>query len=155
ELFKEKKQSRNDMFFSFYEHYALAILNENDNEVAKTYREQFKEIMIDEYQDINRVQEAIISLLKRGEEKDGNLFMVGDVKQSIYKFRQADPSLFIEKAGRFSEPGSGRVIHLNHNFRSKGGVLDLTNHVFERIMDETVGEIDYGDAQKLVQGNYL
>lgn len=155
ELFKEKKQSRNDMDFSDYEHYALAILSANDNEVAKIYREQFKEIMIDEYQDINRVQEAIISLIKKGGEKDGNLFMVGDVKQSIYKFRQADPSLFIEKAGRFSEPGSGRVIHLNHNFRSKGEVLDLTNHVFERIMDETVGEIDYDDTQKLVQGNYL
>ena len=155
ELFKEKKQSRNDMDFSDYEHYALAILNANDNEVAKIYREQFKEIMIDEYQDINRVQEAIISLIKSGDEKDGNLFMVGDVKQSIYKFRQADPSLFIEKADRFSGPDSGKIIHLNHNFRSKGEVLDLTNHVFERIMDETVGEIDYDDAQKLVQGNYL
>lgn len=155
QLFKEKKESRNDMDFSDYEHYALAILNANDHEVAKIYQEQFKEIMIDEYQDINRVQEAIISLIKTGGENDGNLFMVGDVKQSIYKFRQADPSLFIEKSNRFSEPGSGKVIHLNHNFRSKSEVLDLTNSVFERIMDETVGEIDYDDAQKLVQGNYL
>lgn len=155
ELFKEKKESRNEMDFSDYEHYALAILNANDHEVAKIYQAQFKEIMIDEYQDINRVQEAIISLLKTGGEHDGNLFMVGDVKQSIYKFRQADPSLFIEKASRFSEPGSGKVIHLNHNFRSKGEVLDLTNSVFERIMDSTVGEIDYDEGQRLVQGNYL
>lgn len=155
ELFKEKKASRNDMDFSDYEHYALAILSADDNEVAKIYQAQFKEIMIDEYQDINRVQEAIISLIKTGGEKDGNLFMVGDVKQSIYKFRQADPSLFIEKSNRFAEPGSGKVIHLNHNFRSKGEVLDLTNSVFERIMDTTVGEIDYDDGQKLVQGNYL
>ena len=154
-LFKEKKQSRNDMDFSDYEHYALAILNANDNEVAKIYQDQFKEIMIDEYQDINRVQEAIITLIKTGEEQDGNLFMVGDVKQSIYKFRQADPSLFIEKSNRFARPGSGKVIHLNHNFRSKGEVLDLTNSVFERIMDAAVGEIEYDDAQKLIQGNYL
>ncbi|SOC45034.1 DNA helicase/exodeoxyribonuclease V subunit A [Salinicoccus kekensis] len=153
--FRHQKNLRNEMDFSDYEHYALAILNANDHEVAEIYREQFKEIMIDEYQDINRVQEAIISLIKSGDEKDGNLFMVGDVKQSIYKFRQADPSLFIEKANRFRKPGSGKIINLNHNFRSRGEVLDLTNSLFERIMDETVGEIEYDDTQKLVQGNYL
>ncbi len=71
----------------------------------------------------------------------------GDVKQSIYKFRQADPSLFI--------PGSGRVISLNHNFRSRGEVIDLTNAVFERIMDKEVGEVEYDETHRLVQGNYL
>ncbi|WP_245772771.1 helicase-exonuclease AddAB subunit AddA [Lacicoccus alkaliphilus] len=155
EKFRHQKQLRNEMDFSDYEHYALAILNADDNEVAGIYRSQFKEIMIDEYQDINRVQEAIISLIKSGGEADGNLFMVGDVKQSIYKFRQADPSLFIEKANRFASPGSGRIINLNHNFRSKGEVLEMTNSVFERVMDETVGEIEYDETQKLVQGNYL
>ncbi len=155
ERFRHQKRLRNEMDFSDYEHYALAILNANDHEVAEIYQEQFKEIMIDEYQDINRVQEAIISLIKTGDEADGNLFMVGDVKQSIYKFRQADPSLFIEKSNRFRTPGSGKIISLNHNFRSRREVLDLTNSLFERVMDETVGEIEYDDTQKLVQGNYL
>lgn len=153
--FKAQKFERNEMDFSDYEHYALAILNADDGDIRQEYQNQFKEIMIDEYQDINRVQEAIILSLKTGDESNGNLFMVGDVKQSIYKFRQADPSLFIEKAKRFSQEGSGRLVNLNHNFRSRGEVLSLTNHLFSRIMDEEVGEIVYDDGHHLVQGNYL
>lgn len=155
ERFRRQKRTRNEMDFSDYEHYALAILNASDGAVRSMYQSQFKEVMIDEYQDINRVQEAIIQSLKRGDEATGNLFMVGDVKQSIYKFRQADPSLFIEKSERFREPGSGRVISLNHNFRSRGEVIDLTNAVFERIMDREVGEVEYDETHRLVQGNYL
>ena len=155
ERFRQQKRGRNEMDFSDYEHYALAILNAGDGAVGERYRRQFKEIMIDEYQDINRVQEAIIQALKTGGESDGNLFMVGDVKQSIYKFRQADPSLFITKSERFKTGGSGRLISLNHNFRSRGEVLGLTNTVFEKIMDREVGEIAYDDTHRLVQGNYL
>lgn len=153
--FKAQKFERNEMDFSDYEHYALDILNADGGQIKHEYQSQFKEIMIDEYQDINRVQEAIITSLKSGGESDGNLFMVGDVKQSIYKFRQADPSLFIEKSKRFTKSKSGHLINLNHNFRSRGEVLSLTNQLFERIMDEEVGEIIYDDNHKLVQGNYL
>ena len=155
ERFRQQKRARNEMDFSDYEHYALRILNAGDGAVGERYRRQFKEIMIDEYQDINRVQEAIIQTLKSGGESDGNLFMVGDVKQSIYKFRQADPSLFITKSERFRTGGSGRLISLNHNCRSRGEVLGLTNTVFEKIMDPEVGEIAYDDTHRLVQGNYL
>ncbi len=97
--FGVQKRSRNILDFSDYEHFALRILTNEDgspSRIAETYREHFKEILVDEYQDTNRVQEKILSCIKTGEEHDGNLFMVGDVKQSIYKFRQADPSLFIE-----------------------------------------------------------
>lgn len=153
--FRQQKRARNEMDFSDYEHYALQILSAGDGAIGERYRRQFKEIMIDEYQDINRVQEAIIQALKTGGESDGNLFMVGDVKQSIYKFRQADPSLFITKSERFRTGGSGRLISLNHNFRSRGEVLSLTNTVFEKIMDREVGEISYDDTHRLVQGNYL
>ncbi|MFB9860314.1 helicase-exonuclease AddAB subunit AddA [Salinicoccus siamensis] len=155
ERFQSEKRARNEMDFSDYEHYALAILGAEDGDIRRRYRAQFKEVMIDEYQDVNRVQEAIIQSLKSGDEQDGNLFMVGDVKQSIYKFRQADPSLFIEKAERFKNPGSGRLISLNHNFRSRREVIDVTNDVFGRIMDKEVGEVDYDETHRLVQGNYL
>ncbi|WP_020007792.1 helicase-exonuclease AddAB subunit AddA [Salinicoccus albus] len=153
--FRKQKVSRNEMDFSDYEHFALQILNADDGAIRALYRNQFKEIMVDEYQDINRVQEAIIQALKSGDEADGNLFMVGDVKQSIYKFRQADPSLFIDKSERFKGEYAGRLISLNHNFRSRGEVLDLTNGVFGKIMDKEVGEISYDETHTLVQGNYL
>ena len=87
-----EKRSRNVLDFSDYEHFALQILTDqegNASPIAKEYRSQFEEILVDEYQDTNQVQEAIISKIKRGDESNGNLFMVGDVKQSIYKFRQA------------------------------------------------------------------
>ena len=122
--------------------------------IAQSYREQFDEILVDEYQDTNRVQEKILSCIKRGEEHDGNLFMVGDVKQSIYKFRQADPSLFIEKYNRFTVDGSsyGLRIDLSQNFRSRLEVLTTTNYLFKHMMDEFVGEINYDDAAQLYYG---
>ena len=82
--------------------------------IAKDYRHQFEEILIDEYQDTNQVQEAIISTIKRGDELDGNLFMVGDVKQSIYKFRQADPTLFMSKYHRFTKEGQQTDFELTY-----------------------------------------
>ena len=108
---------------------------------------------MDEYQDTNRVQEKILSCIKTGEEYNGNLFMVGDVKQSIYKFRQADPSLFIEKYNRFtSGEGTGMVIDLSQNFRSRQEVLSTTNYLFKHMMDDNVGEIIYDDAAQLYYG---
>lgn len=126
----------------------------NPSEIALQYRDYFDEILVDEYQDTNRVQEAIISCIKRGEEHNGNLFMVGDVKQSIYKFRQAEPELFIEKYKRFNDPeiASGEVIDLSKNFRSRKEVLDNTNFIFSHMMDEVVGEIEYNDEAKLYYG---
>ena len=138
--------------FSDYEHFAIQILTANDGEVSDLYKNKFKEVMIDEYQDTNYVQEKIVSLIKTGDESNGNLFMVGDVKQSIYKFRQAAPELFIEKQNRFNSKGTGKVIPLNMNFRSNIGVLDTTNFLFEHLMDSDVGEIEYNDDEKLYVG---
>lgn len=152
EQYKKDKLDSNEMDFNDYEHFALDILTANDSEIALSYQRQFKEVMIDEYQDINRVQEAIIQLLKSGGESDGNLFMVGDVKQSIYRFRQAAPDLFIDKSERFNEEESGELIQLNRNFRSRSEILQATNLIFENIMDKPLGEIDYTDEEKLIKG---
>ncbi|MFI3377945.1 helicase-exonuclease AddAB subunit AddA [Mammaliicoccus sciuri] len=157
QYFQSLKQQKRIIDFSDYEHLALEILTDDDgnpSEIALQYRDYFDEILVDEYQDTNRVQEAIISCIKRGEEHNGNLFMVGDVKQSIYKFRQAEPALFIEKYKRFNDPeiASGEVIDLSKNFRSRKEVLDNTNFIFSHMMDEVVGEIEYNDEAKLYYG---
>ncbi|QLK85625.1 helicase-exonuclease AddAB subunit AddA [Staphylococcus sp. 17KM0847] len=155
--FDEVKRARNIIDFSDYEHFALRILYNEDgtpSDVAAQYRAQFEEILVDEYQDTNRVQEKIIASIKRGDASNGNLFMVGDVKQSIYKFRQADPSLFIEKYQQFNQPdhSSGWRIDLSQNFRSRKEVLSTTNYLFKHMMDMTVGEIDYDEAASLYYG---
>ncbi|HJE01677.1 helicase-exonuclease AddAB subunit AddA [Staphylococcus auricularis] len=152
--FGQKKRSRNILDFSDYEHFALSVLTEQDgapSAIAAEYRNHFEEILVDEYQDTNRVQEKILSSIKRGTETNGNLFMVGDVKQSIYKFRQADPRLFIEKYNRFTTDGnqSGMRIDLSQNFRSRKEVLTTTNYLFKHMMDPAVGEIEYDDAAQL------
>lgn len=155
--FRKLKQNKRIIDFSDYEHLALDILTNEDgepSEIALQYREHFEEILVDEYQDTNRVQEAIINCIKTGDESNGNLFMVGDVKQSIYKFRQAEPELFIEKYKRFNSDGNetGKVIDLSKNFRSRREVLDNTNFIFSHMMDEKVGEIEYNDEAKLYYG---
>lgn len=155
--FADKKRSRNVLDFSDYEHFALQILTNqegNASPIAKEYRAQFSEILVDEYQDTNQVQEAIISKIKRGDESNGNLFMVGDVKQSIYKFRQADPTLFMNKYHRFTKNGvgNGMRIDLSKNFRSRKEVLATTNYLFDHMMDEEVGEIDYDADARLYFG---
>ncbi len=155
--FKNKKRERNIIDFNDIEHYALKILvkkDENENyiptEVAKKYQEKFEEIAIDEYQDSNQVQEYILSTVSRG----NNLFMVGDVKQSIYKFRQACPELFLDKYNRYSIDGNeaGLKIQLFKNFRSRKNVLDITNKVFENIMSKNLGDIDYNEEEYLNLG---
>ena len=137
--------------FNDYEHFALDIIRARHGFVADHYRQQFKEIMVDEYQDTNLMQEAIINELKRYEPYS-NVFMVGDVKQSIYRFRQAEPQLFIDKFNKYKEDIDGQLITLSKNFRSNKMVLDFTNMFFEAVMDSSVGEINYDDDQKLYFG---
>lgn len=157
EEFMKKKRERNIIDFNDIEHYALKILvkkDENGNcvgtDVAKKYREKFEEIAIDEYQDSNQVQEYILGTVSRG----NNLFMVGDVKQSIYKFRQACPELFLDKYNRYDLNGNddGLKIQLFKNFRSRENVLQITNEVFKTIMSKELGDIDYTEEEYLNLG---
>ncbi|RSK26356.1 helicase-exonuclease AddAB subunit AddA [Bacillus sp. HMF5848] len=150
--------------FSDLEHYTLSIFNENTTEdstalipsdIAQTYRTKFTEVLVDEYQDTNQVQESILQLVTKDEEATGNMFMVGDVKQAIYRFRLAEPMLFLRKYKRFSHQGSsstGLKIDLNKNFRSREQVLSSTNFIFKQIMNETVAEIDYNSDAELKLG---
>lgn len=157
--FKNKKRERNIIDFNDIEHYALEILvkqDENGNyiptDIAKKYQEKFVEIAIDEYQDSNQVQETILKSVSRG----NNIFMVGDVKQSIYKFRQACPKLFLDKYNKYSLDGNdfGLKIQLFKNFRSRKNILDITNNIFECIMGEELGDnIDYNENEYLNLGS--
>ena len=147
----EKKLKKNTLDFSDIEHYALEILN--NDEVAAEYREKFICIFVDEYQDSNLVQDCLIRRIARPD----NCFMVGDVKQSIYKFRQAEPELFLEKYYAFRKGESvcgldGRLIDLNRNFRSGSAVIELVNLVFERLMTPASTGIEYDKDAALVQG---
>ena len=155
--FSKNKRERNIVDFSDVEHLALKILvkeEDEPSEIAKKYQEKFIEIAIDEYQDSNLVQEYILTSISNGK----NIFMVGDVKQSIYKFRQAMPDLFLGKYSNYSENEAndkGLKIKLFKNFRSRKNVLDFTNLIFENIMGEKLGEIDYTEEEYLNLGaNY-
>lgn len=148
ESFSSKKREKNIVDFNDIEHFALEILSKE--EVAKKYQEKFEEIAIDEYQDSNQVQEYILTRISRG----NNIFMVGDVKQSIYKFRGACPDLFLGKYNSYSLEGNdkGLKIQLFKNFRSNENVLTFTNKVFESIMSESLGDIDYTEEEFLNLG---
>ncbi|WP_029595958.1 helicase-exonuclease AddAB subunit AddA [Exiguobacterium chiriqhucha] len=152
--YEQAKRDRAFVDFSDLEHYALAILRDGDgpSSVASLYKQRFAEVLIDEYQDTNEIQETIIGLVSHEAEHVGNLFMVGDIKQSIYRFRHAEPRLFIEKATRFKQGGSGQRIDLSQNFRSRAEVLHGINDLFVRLMDEEVSEIEYDEAARLVPG---
>ena len=181
EAFSKAKKDKNIIDFNDIEHLALKILlneNEEPTEIAKKYQEKFEEIDIDEYQDSNLVQEKILTSISKG----NNIFMVGDVKQSIYKFRQARPELFLEKYDRYAQKceqitenskendasmaddnikeestnqNTGLKIKLFKNFRSRESVLDITNLVFENIMSKSLGNIDYNEDEYLNYGaNY-
>lgn len=159
--FERAKLEKGIVDFSDLEHYCLRILGKEDEEgnfhpteVAHYYRNKFKEVLVDEYQDTNMVQEAILKLVAREGEKDGNMFMVGDVKQSIYRFRLAEPNLFLGKYNRFTKDGadSGLRIDLSRNFRSRKEVLDGTNYIFQQLMDEKIGEVEYDEEARLVKG---
>ena len=156
--FYQKKREKNIMDFNDMEHLALKMLVKKDEsgnvvktDIAKRYEEKFEEIDIDEYQDSNLVQEYILTSVSKG----NNIFMVGDVKQSIYKFRQARPQLFIEKYNKYKlYPGDSedRKIQLFKNFRSRKNILDFTNLVFENIMSKELGDIDYNQDEYLNLG---
>lgn len=149
EAYRERKRDENAFEFADISHYTIEIL-ENFPQVREAYQERFHEVMVDEYQDTNHIQERMLELLSNGH----NRFMVGDIKQSIYRFRQADPQIFNEKFQRYAQnPQAGKLILLKENFRSSSEVLSATNHVFERLMDQEVGEINYDSMHQLVFAN--
>ena len=149
--YQKAKLQKNIIDFNDIEHLALQILVQKNEkgkyeptEVAKEYQEMFEEIAIDEYQDSNEIQEEILKQISRG----NNIFMVGDVKQSIYKFRQAKPELFLQKYNTYDN----NKIQLFANFRSRKNILDLSNVIFENIMSEEFGSIDYNENEFLNVG---
>lgn len=149
EAYRERKRQENVFEFADISHYTIEIL-ENFPQVREAYQERFHEVMVDEYQDTNHIQERMLELLSNGH----NRFMVGDIKQSIYRFRQADPQIFNEKFQRYAQnPQEGKLILLKENFRSSSEVLSATNDVFERLMDQEVGEINYDSMHQLVFAN--
>ena len=149
EAYRERKRQENAFEFADISHYTIEIL-ENFPQVRETYQERFHEVMVDEYQDTNHIQERMLELLSNGH----NRFMVGDIKQSIYRFRQADPQIFNEKFQRYAQnPNKGKLILLKENFRSSSEVLSATNDVFARLMDQEVGEINYDSMHQLVFAN--
>ncbi len=159
EAFAEKKQSKNLIDFGDMEQFALQILTEEvDGELrpsatAKEYQEQFAEVMIDEYQDSNLIQEAILTSVSTVESGKYNIFMVGDVKQSIYRFRLSRPELFMEKYDTYSlEDSVCQRIDLHKNFRSRTEVLDGANYIFRRVMRKELGGISYDDQAALYPG---
>ncbi|WP_409254286.1 helicase-exonuclease AddAB subunit AddA [Bacillus sp. SCS-153A] len=159
--FNELKNEKGVVDFADLEHYCLEIMTDTSDEeelkpsfAALEYRKQFKEVLVDEYQDTNLVQESILGLVTEDEESRGNLFMVGDVKQSIYRFRLAEPNLFLGKYNRFTPAGTetGMKIDLSRNFRSRLEVLEGTNFLFKQIMGVNVGDIEYNHEALLVKG---
>ena len=159
--FDEKKREKNILDFNDLEHLCLKILidkDENNNiipsKVAEYFREFFDEVLVDEYQDSNSVQETIIDLVSRRSLKEANVFMVGDVKQSIYRFRQAKPELFLDKYNKYSlkEGKSNRKIQLYKNFRSRQEVIEGVNYIFKMVMSQTVGELEYTNEETLNLG---
>lgn len=149
-LYKEKKRKSSIIDFGDFEHLALEILEDGENGVADAYRERFSEIMIDEYQDCNQTQELIFSYINRKkDDKSTNMFMVGDIKQSIYRFRLADPDIFADKSARYTSDGLQKKIVLNRNFRSSATILDAINSIFEKIMRQDFGGTDYKGDERL------
>ena len=157
--FSKRKRDKNIVDFTDIEHFALEILLKEENgeikpsQVAKRYQEKYEEIAIDEYQDSNLVQEYILKAVSR----NNNIFMVGDVKQSIYKFRQAMPELFLDKYNTYKNKETkakddNLKIQLFKNFRSRENVLDFTNLIFQDIMSNILGDIEYNQDEYLNLG---
>ena len=155
--FQQEKVRRNAADFSDQEHYAVDILLTADGrptELAQQIADRYVEIMVDEYQDTNEVQNRIFDAISR---KGENLFTVGDVKQSIYRFRLAQPEIFLEKYRLYrhaaaAASGQARKILLTRNFRSRPEVLEATNFVFRNILSRQMGEMDYGVEEQLYAG---
>lgn len=142
----EKKNQKNIIDFNDMEHYCLKILTESKT-IADEYRDYFREIYVDEYQDSNLVQEAIVNAIAKD-----NVFLVGDVKQSIYKFRMARPELFMNKYEDYCKGEGGIAIDLSDNFRSRREVTESVNEAFFEIMHKEIGGIEYDDSARLNYG---
>ncbi|WP_188455251.1 helicase-exonuclease AddAB subunit AddA [Virgibacillus oceani] len=161
--FTDQKREKAIVDFSDLEHYCLQLLIDTSStadspvpsDVALHYKKQFTELLVDEYQDTNLVQETILRLIS-DQTGPGNMFMVGDVKQSIYRFRHAEPSLFIQKYKRFAlEEHQAKRIDLASNFRSREQVLIGANYIFRQILDEDLGEINYDKDAELIYANSM
>jgi ATP-dependent helicase/nuclease subunit A len=161
--YQAEKAKKNLIDFSDMEHFALKILLEKENgewvpsAIAKDYQNHFSEVMVDEYQDSNDVQETLLSAVSKHDGLFGNRFMVGDVKQSIYRFRLAKPEIFQKKCCEYKsiaekETSSDIRINLSKNFRSRSEVIDSVNCLFRDAMFENVGGIDYDRDAELVRG---
>lgn len=154
EAYRREKLRRNDADFSDQEHLALKILVDEDGsptELGEQVATRYLEVLVDEYQDTNEVQNHIFRAVSRGGQ---NIFTVGDVKQSIYRFRLADPTIFLRKYNTFKDyteasDGEERKILLSKNFRSRREILDAANFIFENILSVEMGEMDYGDGEAL------
>lgn len=158
ERYQKLKKHRRCLDFGDLEHRALDLLlgkrRASPTRIAREVGSRFREVLVDEYQDSNGVQDAIFEALTR---ENQNCFMVGDVKQSIYQFRLADPGIFLEKYNTYkdaenAQPGEGRRILLSRNFRSGGAVLEAANDVFRLCMSRKVGGLNYTDDEALVEG---
>ena len=147
ELYSAEKRRRRTVDYQDLEHFTLRLLEENPD-IAKELRQNLQELLVDEYQDTNEVQDRIFSLIAP---ENGSSFFVGDLKQSIYGFRLADPSIFLKRYKESSPDGKDgkKRIDMSTNFRSRPEVLELCNHIFERTMSEGLGGIDYDESQRL------
>lgn len=159
EVYSNNKRDKGIIDFNDIEHFALKILTKKDengntipSDIALSYRDKFYEIFIDEYQDSNFVQEVLLSNIAKI--KTPNRFMVGDVKQSIYRFRQAKPEIFLQKYSDYdTEKGAlHRKIMLYKNFRSREEVVNCANYIFENTMSKQIGDIDYTEEERLNLG---
>ena len=155
--FAAAKRRKNLVDFHDVEHFALQILVDEETEKAKKtaeeFRDTFEEIMIDEYQDSNEVQETLLRSISREERGENNIFMVGDVKQSSYRFRLARPELFMKKYDSYSlEESTTQRIDLHKNFRSREEVLTCTNDIFYKIMARSLGNVEYDAEAALYPG---
>ncbi len=155
QLYREKKDENKILDFSDFEHLTLSLLMNSEGvrlPAAKEMSSRYDFVMVDEYQDTNELQSALYSCL--GNEEASNLFYVGDVKQSIYRFRRANPGIFLEKKNSWADYDSGQrpaVLRLGNNFRSGPGVVQAVNFMFQELMSESLGEVDYGQAERLIQ----
>lgn len=162
-LYTDMKKEKGLIDFNDLEHFSLKILTKEDDNgeivpssAALSLRDKYSEIMIDEYQDSNMVQEVILNIISKREIGSPNMFMVGDVKQSIYRFRQAKPELFLDKYERYSEDSGNkdRKVMLYKNFRSRQEIINGVNCLFKQLMTKYVGEIQYNNDEYLNYGAF-
>lgn len=148
EIYNNEKREKEMLDFNDLEHLTLKLLYDGDSpsEIAKAVSDEFDYVIVDEYQDINPVQEAIITAISNGK---NNLFMVGDIKQGIYGFRNTVSALFSDKVERYSRNDGGKCVYLSDNFRSRDSVLDFANLIFTQLMSPAMGGTPYTDTEAL------